>query len=158
MGKLSLRDSRAPFREIGSRSRGWPGELSHEAGWESILARSGCQAGVSFHVTPAVITQCDTRLLAAEKLRAEGGAASQLVPSKPGCFHSPISTRRMRLALRWQSWGGQTPISSQLEGLPLTPPSHRYLPPAAGGWWSSDAVTPTGYSDGREALPTGSEI
>ena len=29
---------------------------------------------------------------------------------------------------------------------------------AQGSGGSSDAVTPTGYSDGREALPTGSEI
>ena len=81
-------------------------------------------------MTPAVITQCDTRLLAAEKLRAEGGAASQLLPSKAGCFHSPVSTGRMRLALKRQSWGGETPTSSQLKGLSLTPPSHCYLRPA----------------------------
>lgn len=99
-GNWAPRTRGCPSGRAGSHFQGWPGGFSHEAGWESILAPSGCQAGVSFHVAPAVITQCGTPSLAAEKLRAGGGAATRLVPSRAGYFRSLLSTRRRGSAAR----------------------------------------------------------
>lgn len=68
--------------------------FSHQAVGRDILAQSGSQALVNFCGTPAVITLCDVMLtlLAAEKLRAEGGAAIQFAPSKADGCHFPLTT------------------------------------------------------------------
>ena len=135
-----------PSGRAGSHSQGWPGGFSHEAGWESTLAPSGCRAGVSAHAAPAVIAQRGTPPLAAEELGAEGGADARLVPSRAGYFLSPPPTRRrgsrcwagvVGPAWRWQPslelGRGYAHTLPAQGGPPLTPPSQHCPPPGRVG-------------------------